>query len=400
MKLWSACTLSLVLLMAAPAWPQAASTAPPSDEMRQRQRETHERLMARLQMLPGTHELSDVFELAPDDEGRLTLTSRFASQISTGMQRIQIAGWEGNSTLIVSGVRGQEGVPLSFNLSNENYEATDAFRISTSLRLSGGNLRIQRETWFEDRREQIVLIQQAARGNNPALVRLQILPGGDESSQTLEAPTFETLRRTHPAPMHEYLRPILRDLGIESLLAADPLVAWQVFSDHWQPDAQLADRVASLMRQLDANDYEQREAALLKLQEMGPTAALLASRRPADSLSAQQQSMIDILMETFRPIDSADLQRLRTDPDFLLDCLYSEDLILRQIALEQLEELLGHEVDVDIAGDTAERAQTIERLRQELPPRAESRPVPGRHAARIPPPPPALIGPDIIFELD
>ena len=63
--------------------------------------------------------------------------------------------------------------------------------------------------------------------------------GGSPRNFAIQAADFQALVREHGREADEFVRPLLRQIGQESVLAPDEQVAWQVLSDRWRPDPKL-----------------------------------------------------------------------------------------------------------------------------------------------------------------
>jgi hypothetical protein len=98
----------------------------------------------------------------------------------------------------------------------------------------------------------------------------------------------------------------------------------------------------------------QREKALVELQKRGLPVAVAISHLDRRTLSDQQNVMLDAVMAPFRP-RGEDLSRLKIDRNFLLDCLYSDDLAIRVAARDCLGDQLreGFDVNADLEARTA-----------------------------------------------
>jgi hypothetical protein len=165
----------------------------------------------------------------------------------------------------------------------------------------------------------------------------------------------------------QYLRPILRDFKQEAaLFGVKPQVAWQVLGSDSAPDAALAQRVNKIVKQLDADSFRDRQAALAELKQIGQPAATILSRMDRARLSPQQSSAIESFLVEFAPLASDEMRGLSDDKGFLLDVLYNDDPALRRLALEHLSRLAGRTIALDPKLDASARADAIAKLRQEL----------------------------------
>lgn len=187
----------------------------------------------------------------------------------------------------------------------------------------------------------------------------------------LTASDLPALIREHPREVDEYLRPALRQLGIESLVAVDQRVAWQVFSDQWTPDEQTSRKVNEILPLLNSPDYRRREAATRQLQQLGVAGALALLHLDRTGLSEEQKTRIDSVIAAYQTLSPDEARKLREDVGFLLDCLLIDDPRLRHAALEQLRKVAGRPIEFDEQADASHRSDQAAKLRgQLLPPPA------------------------------
>jgi hypothetical protein len=193
--------------------------------------------------------------------------------------------------------------------------------------------------------------------------------GASNQNQKLSAPTFTELRRRHPGAVNRFLRPMIRKFGQEqAVFGSDERAQWQVLSADYQPDNATAAKVNAILKKFESENYQEREGALDELKKLGQPAAIVLARMDRSRLSPEQQSGVDTFLSPFLPLQPADVQRLRGNADFLLDCLYSDDAALRRLALARLESVIGRKPDFDSAAPADARITAIERLRQQLSP--------------------------------
>lgn len=184
----------------------------------------------------------------------------------------------------------------------------------------------------------------------------------------LFAPDLKTLYREHAAEVDQYLRPVLRDLKQEAILAIDPALAWQVLGGDAKPDRALAARVDALVRQMDAESYRDRAAAADTVRELGGPAAIVLMHADRTSLSDEQRTRIADALSLYRTLSDPEAAKLGANPDFLVDCLEMPDVELRRLAMARLEKTLGRKIAFEPGGTEAARASAIENLRSDLHP--------------------------------
>ncbi|MBV8779981.1 MAG: hypothetical protein JO353_01160 [Phycisphaerae bacterium] len=189
---------------------------------------------------------------------------------------------------------------------------------------------------------------------------------GKDIDLKLSAPSFVELRRRYPAETDRYLRPVLNDLGQESLLAPDAASAWQTLADDWKPTAELTAQVNQLIAQTGADEFSQRRAALRSLQSLGEPAALLLMRTDRGKLSAAQNAAIDTFLAPFLPLSANEAKRSGRDPIFLLDVQYCDDANVRTLAAARLTAILGKPLLFDPASPASQRLGGVEEMRSAL----------------------------------
>ncbi len=203
-------------------------------------------------------------------------------------------------------------------------------------------------------------------------VRLFVSGFGLEGDRTVnvrvEAPDLLTLRRQHPRLVNTYLRPVLRQLGEEALLAIDERLAWQVLGDERPADPRVEQRVRELVAKLDADAFAERQAAAEALKQLGTEGALVLMKLDRAALSPEQRSQIDRVLALYKQATTEDVAALADDLDFLLDVLLSDNAELRRLALERLREKAGEAITFDLSARAADRAERVEALRARLLP--------------------------------
>ena len=82
--------------------------------------------------------------------------------------------------------------------------------------------------------------------------------------------------------------------------------------------------------------------------------------------SIDRSNGVDAFLAQFETQPAAELSRLKSDPAFLLDCLYSEDASIRANAAAQLQKLVRNPVAIDPNADLQARAAMVDRLYPQL----------------------------------
>jgi len=344
-------------------------------QKRQReQRELSEQTTRAIREIPGAFRLRDVFEVRANDKNAWVLTTNMPPTRNQPV-RLRIEGLEGSNVLSISG-SGKSKTPDSFTFTNTSFSDPRAVQIATSLTLHFGTLSMGRYTVLIDGYHNVTLNQgsifeddfrgsQEGRDRTGVQFSVQIGDSQGTSQTNIQyiAPDFATLRRQHPKEIDQYLRPLLRQLQMESVLAADPMVAWQVFADDLKPDPATLTIVQALLPALDSDSFQDRDRALQSLQQKGLPIAVAITHLDRSKLSDQQNMLLDTAMAAFQPQRGADLSKWRNDHEFLLDCLYTEDLAIRTAALDALQKKLGRVVKFDVTADFATRSAAVDAMR-------------------------------------
>ena len=122
----------------------------------------------------------------------------------------------------------------------------------------------------------------------------------------------------------------------------------------------------ALIKKLDAENFQDREAASKALEALGQPAALAVRRMDRSGFTEEQIGRIDAFLAHFKPTNDVDAKRLRKDRDFLLDCLFSDDEQIRRLAHAELEKVVGRPVEINLTAAPEQRLETIQRLRASI----------------------------------
>jgi hypothetical protein len=244
---------------------------------------------------------------------------------------------------------------------------------AVTVTLQSGTVQINVSSQFPDDRFANVCLTQrcdadAVRG---ARMHLTINEGGRSGAApinlSIEAADFFTLVRQHPAVADTWLRPMFRELKQERVFAPDPLIAWQVFPELWTADPAISRKVKELLPVFEQDDFHARSQALLDLEKLGREGAAVLLRLDRAPLSAEQNARIDLALGPYPTLTEKYARQLRSEVMFLLDCLYSDDLALRRLALEKLRATLSKEtIAFDVGAGPEVRAAAVEVLRKQL----------------------------------
>jgi hypothetical protein len=234
-------------------------------------------------------------------------------------------------------------------------------------------LHIEVHNEFLDRDEGVSLTQKRD-ADSPEAVILRVNLIGDtgqmeSTGKMFSAATWWELRRDHPREVEKYLRPMFRDFDLEAgAFAVNDKTAWQVVGDAWTPPPGLAQKVQTIVAQLNADDYDARAAAQTDLEKLGQPAALYLLANPIPNLSEEQSARVKKFLDSYHPLTEGQAIQFRQDANFLLDCLYSDDADLREAALKDLARL-DRQIDVDslkMDQPPGKRMENIQRIRDAL----------------------------------
>jgi hypothetical protein len=190
----------------------------------------------------------------------------------------------------------------------------------------------------------------------------------DAENVNLVERNFSELRRRHPAAVEKWLRPVFHRLQQDAVFAADSNAAWQILMDDWPVDAQYQRRVEALVPDLRAPSWSSRNRAANQLASFGREGATVIARLPREHMTIEQNVRLDEILSRFHPLPAEDVKALRSNPNFLLDCEYSDDATVRKLAAARLARVLGHRLDLNLDAPEALRAEAIEKIRSEISP--------------------------------
>jgi hypothetical protein len=181
------------------------------------------------------------------------------------------------------------------------------------------------------------------------------------------ASSFRELCLQFPGDVNVYVRPILRDLKQEgTIFAPDPKIVWQVLGQDFKPDAPLIEKVNAQIAKLDADDFQERNAAQSQIRQLGQPAMIVLAHVDRSKMSAQTKSEIDSILESDVKLSDAEQKAMRDDPTFLLDTLSSDDAYLRRLAWERLKLLTHTTATFDPDSDASARAASITKVAESI----------------------------------
>jgi hypothetical protein len=194
---------------------------------------------------------------------------------------------------------------------------------------------------------------------------------------TLAAPSFVELGRRYPREFHAYLDPVFRQLQQESaILAPDAKEALQVVAGQVPDDPTLKAKVDAAVAKFDADNFQQREKASKELHQLGQPAAMLLMRADRTGWSIDKTTGVDEFLANYKALPQTQTRDLKSDPAFLINCLYSDDAAVREGAARQLEKLVGpdHPFKIDPNAPFEKREEQIDRLFERFLPTTQPAP--------------------------
>lgn len=291
---------------------------------------------------------------------------------STDESVVKIPGLPGLSKINVTTFAGPGGPDpaVMVRFANMDFTPDDVIYVLTEVSQTPGQLMLSQSfARLDDQTHNITLIQntrELAEGETRVSMYVQITAEPPVDLR-LGADSIVDLRRKHPAEVAKYVDPIFRTLRQDGLLSrVDPRLAWQVFSDTFAPDEKLKSEVNALLLKLGAEGFADRESASQSLEQLGQSAALALMHADRSALNEEQLGRLDAFLAKFKVVPDADAARMKSDRDFLLDCLFLDDQALRQRALEQLRKVTNQPIDFDVNASEEQRLTAITRLRDAL----------------------------------
>lgn len=260
----------------------------------------------------------------------------------------------------------------SFQLIDQNFPP-DGVVVLTMVFSMPNHLQISRDEERLDERRNIQLIQsdqyvQDGEGKVKLYINIsKKMTGEVVQDLKLSAANILEMRRKHPVEMAKYIEPIFRDLHQEAVLGeVDPKLAWQVFAPLYTPDPKVEATVKTLAKQLDAEQFADREKASKELAKLGAPAAMILMRMDRPTLSEEQQTRIAALIAPYKPLPDDEAIKLRSDKFFLMDCLYCDDLQIRTWALAELHKVLNSPIAFDVGAPKEKRDEAVAALKQSV----------------------------------
>ena len=317
----------------------------------------------------GHRRMQDLFQIKLDHRFLVFATS-LPSIPNDKPRRVSVEGLPGVGWITVD--RDAQGKVERLNLSITDYPRPKQTNQITVVFSGSGELLTLCQTVRADENSRQVFFQQR-RGVSSASgdgVDLTVTESGPTQplQLTFWADDFNSFIRDHPLESNLYLRSILRQLGVEVLLAPDPTRAWQVFSDLRKPDPIITAKVNELLPSLNSPDYHVRNETMAKLLAVGRETADVIDHMDRKSLTPEQNIRLDRIRLQYEPVPHEQIVKMRMDPAFLLDCLYSDDAAVRQTAMDRLRTLFRPDLEFHLNAPLDVRAAEVAKLRQQLTP--------------------------------
>lgn len=365
----------LLTLALVPRWASASDT----DLEQWQEARTRNELFTRPMKPLNVHRVSDAMELRVANNF-LVLRTPLTNITAEQSMRATFVGVGGTAIISLSQKIDPAGAPLApdadglieperFSMSLTDFPAPKlTVSIGIQLDSQSHQLNLSKTIQTTGGPSQSIFFHEDLYEHNQ--VELQI---NDQQSQmaapqvlTLTGSSFSSFVLNHPEQTEKYLRPLFRDIASESVFAPDRMAAYQVFNELWTANPIVAAQVQALLPMLGSVDFHQRDAATARLVEIGRDAAAVLVHLNRARLSAEQNARIDRIIAPYLTLSAKEANRLRSDPYFLLDCLYSDDAPIRGAAVGHLRQVLRPDLQFDINADADTRSSEITSLRIRL----------------------------------
>jgi hypothetical protein len=336
-----------VLLLGPPRAPGQA-TQPGAEEQRQAARAEIEKEMGALPYL-GEHDLSDVLSFTMRD-GKIFPVTRLPVGDEGYVKITGLGGWTkvrviGRETLHTA----DDEHYLQWN--NRDLGAGTTIEVSTEVYSSPSVVNVSRETELpDDGMTSVQFIQSAGADKNAVALYIQTVysEGRSPPARRISGASLADLAESNPAEVNQYLRPIFRMFGQEQVVfEVDSRTAYQVLSELYPIDPATAAAVSAAVNGMAADSYADREAAMKKLRDLGEPAAVDLMRSNPGHLSSEQTMRIELFLVPYLPLADDAARRLSVDVNFLLDCQFSRDPVIRDLAGRQYKNVTGKALALD-----------------------------------------------------
>jgi hypothetical protein len=354
---------------AAPATTRAATT----QEMKAEERAAREAEVKNLAVM-GPMKLEEALRVELEKK---RVTAKLLVPASDEQKRVLISGEDSFCTTMLQRPPGAKaGVADLFQLVRWDFSDPSLVLIYTWASAHPGYTQLV-ATWDhgnEVTRQVTLLDQDATTGEDGEEVagyldlHVEEMDGeGDKViNVSLRARDLATMQREHPSEVNFYLRPMLRQLKAEKILAVDPKLAWQVFGEEKQADEKTTAKMIAILPKLDSSEYAQRQSAAEEIKKLGFDGVIALMHLDKSKLSAEQVSRVEEILAEYQSLEAPKAKELAGRVDFLLDCLSSEDAPIRQTAAKHLGEKMNQRFEFDVAGPEGKRIAQLDVLRRQL----------------------------------
>ena len=199
---------------------------------------------------------------------------------------------------------------------------------------------------------------------DPKSAHLLVTQAGQPGIDT-EAPTLVQLQKKSAAALAENLSPMLRRLTGEDLLGLGAADVYTVFEEIKPTPAAIAE-LEKTLDDLESPDDAARSAAAGRLNASGPAGVLAGLRINQENLGAQQRINLATLIGRHRHLPTLNPAAARHDVSFLAQCLFFDDLGVRQAAKRAMEGILGRSVEIDLESDYETRTKAVSALLRDI----------------------------------
>lgn len=335
-------------------------------ELLARQRQHYQQSLHGLPLL-NEHRMLRVMQLRIEG-GRLVLHTSLNPWPNFVGQRAQLDGLDGPAVVTYTQYIPNNPHARQFEFTLEDYPNPQTYgRVHLLWRPGwpgGGELSIEKTEQTADGFARVFYSQGPNEARLITFGNDNVVGRNGMQTQNLAEKDFATLRRRHPAGTDQWLRPIFRRLQQDSAFAPDPNAAWQVLVPDWPLNPKAHDAVVRLLPDLNSDQSRVRNRTANQLADLGRDGATAIVRMDRRGLSLEQNVRLDEIVSRFSPLGFQDVPRLQNDPDFLLDCQYCTDPMVRRLAADRLSRLLGHPLELSPDAPEGVRDEMIDRVRR------------------------------------
>jgi hypothetical protein len=187
----------------------------------------------------------------------------------------------------------------------------------------------------------------------------------------IRAASFEELLRNYPGVCAKHLVPLFREFNQDmTIFRVDAHLAWQLFPEAFTADAATTSKVLALVERLDAGDFRERELATAELDVIGGATVVVLNDVDRTPLSPEQRTRIDAILARFNQLDTDQVAKLLSDPEFLLRCfVYGESEAIRVAAVHVMGQKYGADKVAALkpGSNLANRLAAADEVRNHLP---------------------------------